>query len=66
MLGESCIWQGSAGGNVEVSKDFYIEGFLKKLRPEVMSVTRVKTRGDKIIRAGGARATYGEGQRGKE
>ncbi len=43
-----------------------IEGFLKKLRPEVMSVTRVKTRGEKIIRAGGARATYGEGQRGKE
>ncbi len=51
---------------VEVSKDFYIEGFLKKLRPEVMSVTRVKTRAEKIIRAGGARATYIEGQRGKE
>ncbi len=31
-----------------------------------MSVTRVKTRAEKIIRAGGARATYGEGQRGKE
>ncbi len=30
LLGESCIWQGLAGGNVEVSKDFYIEGFLKK------------------------------------
>lgn len=24
-LGESCIWQGLAGGNVEVFKDFYSE-----------------------------------------
>ncbi len=41
---------------VEVSKDFYIEGFFKKQTGSDVSITRVKTRAEKNIQAGGARA----------
>ncbi len=34
LLGEFCIWQGLAGGNVEVFKDFYIEVILNGNRKE--------------------------------
>ncbi len=34
LLGEFCIWQGLAGGNVEVFKYFYIEVILNGNREE--------------------------------